>query len=367
MTVRQQIGYWLLALVVFVLLLWLLRDILLPFVAAMAIAYFLDPLVDKLEARSISRSISTLLVLIGFFLIGSVLLLLMAPVLYTQAVGFAAQLPKLIDSLQQNLLPLLAEFTGQTKIGLEAKIREAIDAISQQALVGVGVIAKQMISGGLAFFNLISLLIVTPIVAFYLLRDFDHMTAKIDSWLPRQHAETVRALMLQIDDVMAGFVRGQGTVCLILGIGYGVALTLVGLQFGLVIGIFSGLISFVPFVGALLGLLLSMLMAVIQFLPNDDFLRLGLTAAVFAAGQMIEGNFLTPKLLGSHIGLHPVWVMFALFAGGALFGFVGIFIAVPAAAMIGVLIRFGLQKYLDSRLFGGPVAEAAEHSDEAGK
>ena len=357
--------YWALALLVFVILLWLLRDVLLPFVAAMAIAYFLDPLADKLERRGASRGIATLSVLVAFFLIGAIFLLLMVPVLHTQAVGFATQLPKLIDSLRETLLPVLAEMTGQTPGGLEAKIREAVTAVSKQALAGVGGIAKKAISGGLAFFNLASLLVVTPIVAFYLLRDFDHMKAKINSWLPREHVAVVRDLLAQIDDVMAGFIRGQGTVCLILGIGYGIALTLVGLQFGLVIGLFSGLVSFVPFVGALLGLLLSMLMAVIQFIPEGDYLRLGLTAAVFIVGQTIEGNFLTPKLLGSHIGLHPVWVMFALFAGGALIGFVGILIAVPVAAVFGVLTRYALQQYLGSRLYLGPAGQAPP-DDKAG-
>jgi len=205
----------------------------------------------------------------------------------------------------------------------------------------------------MALFNILSLLVITPVVAFYLLRDFDHMISALNDWLPREHAGTVRELLADIDDVMAGFIRGQGTVCLILASFYGLSLTVAGLEFGLIIGLFSGLVSFVPFVGALLGLVLSMLTALTQFLPEGEFLRIVIIAAIFVVGQVMEGYVLTPRLLGDRIGLHPVWVMFALLAGGALFGFVGVLISVPAAAAIGVMVRFGHDRYMGSRLYLG--------------
>lgn len=353
MTARQQLQYWAIALIAFIGLLWLLRGIMLPFVAGMAIAYFLDPVADEIEKRGAGRGLATTIVLAVFFLLVVAVALLMLPVLHSQVVGFVERLPGYVTVVRDYVVPYVIELAGRVDFDLANDTRAAIGEMAKNAVQYVVSLVGSAISGGLALFNLLSLLVVTPIVAFYLLRDYDRMVEKVDSWLPRQHAATIRTIMTDIDDVLAGFVRGQGTVCLILGISYGVALTLVGLEFGLLIGLFSGFLSFVPFVGAILGLLLSMLTAITQFLPDGDFLRLGLTAAIFFAGQALEGNVLTPKLLGSHIGLHPVWVMFALFAGGALFGFVGILIAVPVAAAVGVLVRFMLNQYLRSRLYAG--------------
>jgi len=192
---------------------------------------------------------------------------------------------------------------------------------------------------------------VTPVVAFYLLYDWDRMVAKIDSWLPRDHRETIHTILADIDNAVAGFVRGQGTLCLVLGLFYGVALTIAGLNFGLLIGLFAGFISFIPYVGSITGFLLSVGVAVVQFWP--DWTPIAVIAGIFLVGQFLEGNVLQPKLVGEQIGLHPVWVMFALFAFGALFGFTGLLIAVPVSAAIGVVVRFALGRYLESDLYHG--------------
>jgi predicted PurR-regulated permease PerM len=184
-----------------------------------------------------------------------------------------------------------------------------------------------------------------------MLLDWDRMVAKIDSWVPRDHVGTVRRLATDINRSTAGFVRGQGTVCLVLGIAYAVSLTLVGLNFGLLIGLFAGLIGFIPYVGSLVGLVLSVGVAVVQFWPEWQWIAV--VIAIFFAGQMIEGNVLQPKLVGNRVGLHPVWLMFALFAFGYLFGFVGLLIAVPAAAAFAVLVRFALERYLASPVYRG--------------
>ncbi len=201
---------------------------------------------------------------------------------------------------------------------------------------------------------LVSLLVVTPIVAFYLLLDWDHLVAKIDSWVPRDYVQEVRTIARDIDRAMAGFIRGQGTVCLLLGIFYAIGLSLAGLNFGLAIGFGAGLLSFIPYVGALVGGVLAIGVALVQFWP--DYTMILVIIGIFAAGQFIEGNFLSPKLVGSSIGLHPVWLMFALFAFGYLFGFVGLLLAVPLAAAMGVFVRYALGQYLGSKLFTG-----AEH------
>jgi len=177
------------------------------------------------------------------------------------------------------------------------------------------------------------------------------MINKVDSWLPKDHRETIRSIFRDIDIAVAGFVRGQGTLCLILGLFYGISLTIVGLNFGLLIGFFAGLISFIPFVGSIVGLVLSVGVALVQFWP--DYIMVVVVAGIFGVGQFVEGNILQPKLVGESVGLHPVWLMFALFAFGSLFGFTGMLIAVPAAAAVGVIIRFGLGRYLQSELHKG--------------
>jgi predicted PurR-regulated permease PerM len=190
-----------------------------------------------------------------------------------------------------------------------------------------------------------------PVVAFYLLYDWDRMVARADALLPRQHAETIRSLIAEISDVIAGFVRGQGLLCLFLGVFYAAGLVIIGLNFGLLIGLGAGLLSFIPYVGTILGFVIAVTVAFVQFSP--DWIWIAATVGVFVLGQFIEGNILQPRLLGGRVGLHPVWLMFALFAFGYLFGFVGLLIAVPAAAAIGVLVRFAVRRYLASPLYAG--------------
>jgi len=353
MSARKQAVYWLIALVVFVTLFWLLSSILLPFVAGMAVAYFLDPLTDKLEARGLSRTFSTSATVVVFFILMIFAVLLLTPVLHHQISGFAERMPGYATGLRASTLPVLVDLGGRLGIDISTSAGDALKEIAADAVRFSFKLLRQAWSGGLAIFNILSLLVITPIVAFYLLRDFDHMIAVLDGWLPRQYAQTIRGLLADIDKVMAAFIRGQGTVCLIMGCFYALSLTLAGLEFGLIIGLLSGFMSFVPFIGFLLGFLLSMLIALTQFLPDAEYTRITMIVLIFLVGQVTEGYVLTPRLLGDRIGLHPVWVMFALLASGALFGFVGVLIALPAAAAIGVIVRFALAHYLDSRLYRG--------------
>jgi predicted PurR-regulated permease PerM len=212
-------------------------------------------------------------------------------------------------------------------------------------------------SGGQALVSIMSLLVVTPVVAFYLINDWHRLMATVDGWVPLPHRETVRGLAREIDDALAGFVRGQSGVCLILGSFYAVSLSLAGLNFGLLIGLGSGLITFVPYLGSLTGLVIGVGVAIAQFWP--DYVPVLTVLGIFVGGQFIEGYVLSPKLVGESIGLHPVWLMFALFAFGYLFGFVGLLVAVPAAAAAGVLVRFALRRYLASPFYTGVETAAA--------
>lgn len=348
MSAGRQILYWMGVFAVLVLMIVLLRSILLPFVMGMAIAYFLDPAADRLEKWGCSRTLATTVISIGFFLVLIAVLLLLVPLIQSQLVDLFAKLPEVGQTLWSEatgyMESLRANLPPEQIAKLEKKLGDALGATVSGA---AGMIGK-IWSGGLAFFNLLSLIFVTPLVAFFLLRDWDRIIAKIDGWLPRHHADTVRRLAREIDSMLAGFVRGQAILCLILGCFYAVALSIAGLDFGLIVGLLAGLISFIPFVGATFGLIASVGLAVVQF---DAWQDIAIVAAIFIIGQAAEGNILQPKLVGDRVGLHPVWIIFALLAGGALLGFVGILLAVPIAATIGVLVRFLLTEYLDSPLY----------------
>lgn len=364
---RRQIFFWLLALAVAIGFLMVFRSILLPFIAGMALAYFLDPVADWLERRGLSRLMATLAILIAFIALFAISLVVIIPILVTQAADLGGRIPGYITQLQSllmsesNLLPgWVSDQLGQIKDSFAALLKEGAGL--------VGTIFQQIWNSGMALLDIAALFVVTPVVAFYLLLDWDNMVAKVDKWVPRDHLGTVRYLAKQIDETIAGFVRGQGSVCIILGLIYAIGLSLVGLNFGLLIGLFAGLISFIPYVGSMVGLVLAVTVAIVQFWP--DFVMIGAVIAVFALGQFFEGNILQPRLVGKSVGLHPVWLMFALFAFGALFGFVGMLIAVPVAASIGVLVRFAISRYLDSDLYHGsqrPVSHSGSPDDIAGE
>lgn len=351
MTLQKQASFWLLALLGFIGVLWLLQDILLPFIAGFVLAYFLDPVADALERLKIPRVLATLIILsvaIAGVVIG---VLVVIPVLADQALKLAQDLP----ALAQALVARLDEVTPQALKDMLAKAggtsTGSLGDMAGKATGWFATVVQSVWSGGMALVNVLSLLIITPIVAFYLLSDWDKLVAKVDSWLPRDHVEEVRMIARNIDSAMAGFIRGQGTVCLLLGLFYAIGLSLAGLKFGLAIGLGAGLLSFVPYVGAIIGGVLAIGVGLVQFWP--DYSAVILIIGIFVAGQFIEGNFLSPKLVGGSIGLHPVWMMFALLAFSYLFGFVGLLLAVPLAAVVGVLVRYGISRYLGSKLYTG--------------
>jgi len=351
MTLRRQVQFWLLSLAVFCAFLYVFSGVLLPFVAGMAVAYLLDPVCDRLEKLGMGRMWATLTILFAFIFVLVLFFILILPVLGNQLAGFLEKFPDLVRELQgllsKNIGGRLASAAGISPEDLQATVSNLIG----QGASFVGKLAQSLWSGGQALLSILSLFVITPVVAFYLLLDWDHMVERIDTWLPRDHLAEIRGLAREMDAAVAGFVRGQVSVCLILGSFYAVSLALVGLNFGLLIGMGAGLVSFIPFVGAGLGLILSVGVALVQFWP--DWPWIVAVAAIFAVGQFLEGNILQPKLVGESTGLHPVTLMFALFAFGYLFGFVGMLVAVPAAAMIGVLARFALKQYLASPVYRG--------------
>ncbi|MEM8578139.1 MAG: AI-2E family transporter [Pseudomonadota bacterium] len=351
--VKDQLRYWGIAAAIFVLLLWFLGNVLLPFVLGGAVAYFLDPVADRLEKMGTSRALAVAIITIVavlIFVLGAVLVI---PTLIQQAVQLVDTVPKLASDfggfLTERFPSLLEE--GSTVNRSLASIGETIQSRGGQLL-------NSVLNSAAGFINVLVLFIIVPVVAIYLLFDWDRMVARVDDLLPRDHAPVIRRLAGDIDRTLAGFIRGMGTVCIILGTYYAVALMVVGLQFGLVVGFVAGLLTFIPYLGALIGGLLAIGLALFQFW--GDWLSIGAVAVIFWIGQVAEGNVLTPKLVGSNVGLHPVWLIFAMSVFGTLFGFVGLLVAVPVAAAIGVIVRFALEQYTASKLFRGTDPDGAQ-------
>lgn len=358
--VRDQVKYWSMASVAFLGALWLLGDIMLPFILAMAVSYMLDPVADRLEAWGLSRVLATVVITAVAAFVFVLIALLVIPTLVKQTADLIAITPKLIQDLQHFLTAKFPQILDESS-QLHQSLLKIADTIQSKG----GALLSSALNSVMSIFNLMMILFLVPVITFYLLMDWDRMVAEVDKLLPRDHAPVIRDLASRIDKTLASFIRGQGTVCLILGIFYAAALMLVGLKFGLVTGVIAGALTFIPYVGALVGGVLSIGLALFQFwggsdiingetvMVATDWIRIGLVAGIFGLGQFLEGNVLTPKLVGSSIGLHPVWLIFALAAFGTIFGFVGMLIAVPVAAAIGVITRFAIEQYQESRLYKG--------------
>ncbi|NNE80859.1 MAG: AI-2E family transporter [Silicimonas sp.] len=343
---RDQFRYWGIAMIVFLAIMWFLGDVILPFVLGAALAYCLDPVADRLERMGASRGLATGIITFFAILAFVVAALLILPTLTRQTAELIASVPVMATNLQTFLTERFPELLDEN-----STVRKSLSTVGETLRSRGDELLDTLIASFSGIVNLAVLFVIVPVVAFYLLYDWDRLVARIDDLLPRDHAPAVRQIASEIDRTMAGFVRGQGTVCLILGIFYAVALMLVGLNFGLVVGVVAGALTFIPYVGALVGGALAIGLALFQFW--GDWLWIVLVYAIFQAGQFVEGNILTPRLVGHSVGLHPVGLIFALSAFGALFGFVGLLVAVPVAAAMGVIIRFGIGQYKGSRLYRG--------------
>lgn len=347
---RRQAKFWGIGFIVLALVLWLLGSTLLPFLLGAGMAYFLDPVADRLEKFGLNRISATLVIAVSAVLAFTLILLFAVPSLIEQVQGLVEAVPTYLDQFTTFLGNRYPKLFGE-----QSPIMRNLDEI-EAAIRDNGItVLNQLLAGSLEVLNFIFLLVVAPVVAFYLLLDWDKMLARINAILPRPYAPTIRRLAREVDAVLAGFVRGQLTVCLILGVFYGLALMAVGLQFGFLIGITAGLIAFIPYVGSTIGLVLSIGIALFQFW--DDKLWIFVTAGIFFFGQFVEGNILSPNLIGKSVGLHPVALILALSIFGALFGFAGLLVAVPIAAGLGVIGRFLLERYMESPIYTGKAVE----------
>ena len=356
MTLRNQVLIWVTFLVVLILLLWLFRGILLPFVVGAALAYLLNPLVNQLQNWRFSRGWATAVVLLSVITIVVSLFFMYVPLIGQQIIGLIQRLPGYVSDLQALITrwsPEINEWLGPERA---AQLQTSISGLASQALGFIATLPAELVNIGLTGAGVIGFTLLTPVVAFYLLLDWEGMVRGLQGLLPRESRAEINQILSDIDKSMAGVIRGQGGVLLIDAAYYATALSLIGLNFGLAVGLIAGLLSFIPYVGFAVGFAISVGIAVVQFWPN--YWMVVAVGAIFLGWQFIEGNILYPKLVGGSININPVWLMFALLAFGALFGFVGLLLAVPLAAIVGVLVRYGVAKYKASTLYlgqnGGP-------------
>ena len=344
MNLARPVTFWIAAVAIGVAVLVVLRDVMLPFVAGMALAYLLDPVVDRLERIGLNRAVATLAIIAVFIIGVGFAIKLMVPIAITEVSAFIDNLPAYIRRLQafasNPSRPWLSKL-------FSAGFRDAEQSAGELTALGTDFLWS-LWSDGRALLSIFSLLVVTPIVTFFLIYDWHRMLAAIDLGIPAAHRDQVRILAREIDDTISGFVRGQGSICLILAVFYALALTLGGLNHALLIGPAAGLISFIPYLGALTGLVVSLCMAIIQSWPNWTLIYI--VVGTFFVGSFMADYVLAPYLIGPRVKLNPVWLMFAMFAFGSLFGIVGLVVAVPLAAAVGVLVRFGLKQYRASAI-----------------
>lgn len=346
MNISNIARFWALVVLFTIGIVWLLKDMLAPFVVGLAVAYLLDPVVEKITQKlSAPRWSAVSLVLLVFIVFVTVIGITIAPFVIDEIISFYKNLPYYTDKLVEFMQPLVDGVLAQVSPEDIAQVKEQVGKNVGTFFSGVGDVVNQLWTSSLALIDIVSFLVITPVVAFYLMLDWQKIKKTVDDLLPRQHLKTIRGLFHEFDLTLSGFIRGQTMVCLFLGIFYALGLSFAGLNFGIAIGFMAGILSFIPYIGSFFGLITSVGVALVQF----DGLTMPLViAAIFFAGQAIEGNVLTPKWVGEKVGLHAVWVIFALMAGGSLLGFTGLLLAVPVAALMGVVVRFMVTWYKGS-------------------
>ena len=345
---KTQLMFWGAASALFIAFIWIFKSVLTPFVLGIVIAYLLNPLVKRFSTKGIKRTTSTIIILSVFFIFTTALIIITAPILAKESAEFIDAFPGYMDKIFEMIQPYIAQLQEIMGEGYVTDIKTFMKENASKLLSYSGGIAGGLAAGGQVVMGFITTLVLTPLVAFYMMKEWPAITDWVENLIPRDKEKMIKDLIHQIDVKLSGFIRGQLTVAFFLGLIYATALTIAGLNYGFLIGITAGFLSIIPLVGSTLGLLVSVIVAWFQAGEINYVL---IIAAIFVVGQIVEGNILSPKLLGDSVGLHPLWILFALMAGGSLFGILGMLIAVPVAAVVGVLLSFTIMQYKKSSLY----------------
>lgn len=359
---ERQTWLWIGVAVVFGGTLYFLQGILMPFFTGLLVAYAMNPAVRQFEKWGISRGVGAGFMIIGFFLLIALLLFIAIPFIQTELLALASHVPQYGERIVGTLKPLLEDAFNYIEPHDVERLRVLASSYVGNVVSWGFKLLANILTNSLALANLLSLIVITPIVAFYCLRDWNLIIDTVDRWLPRPYEPTLRHLFTDINATIGGFAKGQALVCLMVGTYYSIALTLAGLDFSVVVGMVIGVMAFIPYVGALVGCILSVGIALAQF---TEWSSVGIVAGIFVVGQSLEGYLLIPYFVGNRIGLHPVWVLFALLAGGVLYGFIGILFALPIGAAVGVIIRYIREYYFKSSYYLGKRSSVRAGSREA--
>lgn len=350
-----QATFWFTIFLIICGVLWLFKDVLAPFFIGFIIAYLLNPLIRKLQTDKFSRKAATLVILSTFFITVIVLVAAIAPIATRELTEFAKDFPGYLNDLWAQIQPTVNRVQAFLGLNYTGSFADTVQPfLGQASETGKGLI-QRVFSGGIAFIDFTVTFFVTPIVAYFLMKDWPKITKWVDDLMPKNHENDLSQIFKSIDQKLAGFIRGQLTVCFVLGVAYAVALTIAGLKYGFLIGLLSGLLSIIPFVGSVVGLTAAVIVAWFQ---AGEMSYVAIIAAIFLIGQFLEGNFLSPKLVGDSVGMHPLWVLFSVMAGGTVFGIAGMILAVPVAAIAGVLISFFIGIYRKSAFYKEDPAKA---------
>lgn len=358
---QTHLIFWSASAFLFIGFVWLFKGVLTPFILGIAIAYLLNPVVNSLTKLKIPRLAAVTLILLSFFVFVIGVITLAAPPVAREASALAESFPSYIDKLIEFINPYLGmaqeRFGGNYTENIQGFLKDNVGKIVSLS----GGLAGGLASGGQVVVGFFTTLLLTPLVAFFMMQEWPKITKWVNDLIPRKNEKTIQGLLKKMDFKVAGFVRGQITVAFFLGVIYAIALTIAGLNYGFLIGITAGFLSIIPLVGSTVGLLVSVVVAWFQ---TGELSYVAIIAAIFFVGQIVEGNILTPKLVGDSVGLHPLWVLFALLAGASLFGIVGMLLGVPIAAVIGVLISFSISEYKASSLYAekAPVEKLAKQT-----
>lgn len=363
MSIASHSIFWILTLVVFAAILMLFKSVLFPFILGATIAYLLNPLVSWVCKKGMNRQATVVLILVSFLSVMGIVMAIVIPILFREASGFVSAAPDYAERVWTAAQPWIDTLREKMGYKITDQLQVAVkDNIGKTLSVGknvLGGLASSIAVGGQAIAGFVATLFLTPIVAFFMMTEWPRITDWVYGLIPRHMETTVRDLLAKIDTKIAGFIRGQVMVCFILGMMYAIALSVAGLNYGFFIGLGTGLLAIIPYAGGAIGLLTSLVVAGLQ--TGGDLTYIGIIAAIFFVGQFIEGNFISPKLIGDSVGLHPLWIIFALMAGGSLLGLVGMFLAVPVAAIISVLLAFAITQYKASPYYlSSPAADQSK-------
>ena len=340
---KSQSLLWIIGISIFFIFLYFVKSILLPFVVGMLAAYFLDPAVKKLLSCKLSRAKSAGFITILFFIIVGTLFTILSPIIVHQLSAMLKEIPAYLGKLESQYGNNIRHYISSLTPEQEDAIKETAGNFSGSLAHFLANAASDFFASGLALLNIVSLIFITPIVVFYLLRDWEIVIGTFDKLLPREYSHTIKQQLNIIDQTLSGFIRGQTNVCLIMASYYSIILSIIGLNFGAGLGILTGALLFIPFVGFASCFSLSMIIGFFQFGLSAHLLAIAVT---YLVGMLMETSLITPRLVGSKVGLHPLWIIFGMLSGGALFGLVGVLISVPVTAVAGVLVRFAIANYL---------------------